>query len=211
MIVDILIFMLLPYIRIAICYHHNFRSQLLQAWSIKTISIADRFCIDYSNYSTRILWLQLKPICSQSRDGRKTTPLANGQMAQESKPSNPPIKTTSFSHSATAFESKHVYIDMFGVEGGTTLLKKQTCSYTSNSSFQTGKKGFGRSSTPPKNPKEDDRGVSTPHFFGNLRDPDASSAMHGWGDPPKVTMTSSRTDLGDRVFSKHQLLLGSMR
>lgn len=129
-------------------------------------------------------------------------------MAQESKPSNPPIKTTPFSRCVWI----QTCLDMFGVEGGTTLLKKQTCSYTSNSSFQTGKKGFGRSSTPPKNPKEDDRGVSTPHFFGNLRDPDASSAIRRGEDPPRwlwhqaavgglmLRMTSAEI-WGERVFS----------
>ena len=45
LIVDILIFMLLPYIRIAICYHHNLRYQLLQAWSIKTISLQIDFVL----------------------------------------------------------------------------------------------------------------------------------------------------------------------
>lgn len=82
---------------------------------------------------------------------------------------------------------------MFGVEGGTTLLKNKPVVIHPISSFQTGKKGpqvhlfkLAQSpSTPPKNPKEDDRGVSTPHFFGNLRDPDASSAIRGWEDPPR--------------------------
>lgn len=127
----------------------------------------------------------------------------------------PRIKAAKPSNKNNILQPLRLIPNMFGyvwVEGGTTLLKKQTCSYTSNSSFQTGKKGFGRSSTPPKNPKEDDRGVSTPHFFGNLRDPDASSAMHGWEDPPIRWLWHQAAQIWGTVCSVNiNLLLGSIR
>ena len=161
--------MLLPYIRIVIlCCHHNFRYQLLQAWSIKTISLQIDFVLITqieTHMLTKLGWEENNTIGKWPKNQSRQT-LQKNNILQ-------PLRLN---------PNMSGYVLGGGRDNSS---KKQTCSCTSNSSFQTGKKGFGRSSTPPKNPKEDDRGVSTPHFFGNLRDPDASSAIRGWEDPPR--------------------------
>lgn len=137
LIVDILIFMLFPYIRIVIILLYVI------------IIISDiNFCRlgPSKQYHCRSIlhWLlKLKPICWQSRDGRKTTPLANGQMAQESKPSNPPVKTTSFSRCVWIQTCLYRYVWGGGRDNSS---KKQTCSYTSNFIIPNWKK---RPASPP--------------------------------------------------------------